>query len=395
MLEDVYLVDFLRTPFTKFSRKDYQKDPFYNIRPEELAAVVINKLIEKNGIKPEEIDEIITGTVLQVGEQWSFGGRHELFAARLPYTIPTMAVDRQCASSLTSVAIGAMEISTGMADIVLAGGVEKMSTVPMFDTPHIEINKKFLIDSKYAEYDLATGYVMGLGAEKLAEEAKISREEMDRFALRSHQLAYKALKEGYFKGEIVPMEVEIEGKKVTLDADQSIRPDTTLEKLSQLPPAFKPNGVITAGNSPPFNSGSAYVLLMSKSAVKKYGLTPMAKVKSFGFAGVPPALFGKGPVPASKKALEKAGLSPRQIDLWEINEAFAVVVLYTIKQLELEEERVNKRGGAIAIGHPLGATGARITGTLARQMVLEGKDYGVAAICIGGGQGGAIVLERV
>ena len=395
MLEDVYLVDFLRTPFTKFSRKDYQKDPFYNIRPEELAAVVINKLIEKNGIKPEEIDEIVTGTALQVGEQWSFGGRHEVFASRLPYNIPAMAVDRQCASSITSVSIGAMEISTGMADIVLAGGVEKLSKTPMFDNPNIEFNTKFLTDSKYAEYDLATGYVMGLTAENLAEEAKISREEMDRLSLRSHQLASKAVKEGYFKDEIIPMEVEIEGKKVTLETDQSIRPDTTLEKLSQLPPAFKPNGVITAGNSAPLNSGSAYVLLMSKSAVKKYGLTPMAKIKSFGFAGVPPAVMGKGPVPASKKALAKAGLSPRQIDLWEINEAFAVVVLYAIKQLELEEERVNKRGGSIAIGHPLGATGARITGTLARQMILEGKDYGVATLCVGGGQGASIVLERV
>ena len=395
MLEDVYIVDFQRTPFTRFTRKDYSKDPYYNIRPEELAAVVINKLIERNGIKPEEIDEIITGTALPVGEQWSYGGRHEVFAALLPYTIPAMHVDRQCASSLTSVAIGAMEISTGMADIVIAGGVEKMSKTPMFDNPHIEYNPKFLTDSKYAIYNLAIGYVMGLTAEKLAEEAKITREEMDRFALRSHQLAYKALKEGYFKGEIIPMEVEIEGKKVVLDYDQSIRPDTSLEKLAQLPPAFKPNGVITAGNSSPLNSGAAYVLLMSKNAVKKYGLTPMARIKSFGFAGVPPDVMGKGPVPASRKALEKAGLTVKQIDLWEINEAFAVVVLNAIRELGIEEDRVNKRGGAIAIGHPLGATGARIIGTLARQLVLEGKDYGVATLCVGGGQGGAMVLERV
>ena len=395
MLEEVYLVDYLRTPFTRFTRKDYSRDPYYNIRPEELAAIVINKLIEKNGIKPEEIDELITGTALQVGEQWSYGGRHEVFAGLLPYTIPAMAVDRQCASSLTSVAIGAMEISTGMADIVIAGGVEKMSKTPMFDNPHIEYNTKFLTDSKYAQYDLATGYVMGLTAERLAEEAKITREEMDRFSLRSHQLAYKAVKDGYFKGEIIPMEVEVEGKKVTLETDQSIRPDTTLEKLAQLPPAFKPNGVITAGNSSPLNSGAAYVLLMSKNALKKYGLTPMAKIKSFGFAGVPPYIMGKGPVPASKKALEKAGLTVKQIDLWEINEAFAVVVLNAIKELGIEEDRVNKRGGAIAIGHPLGASGARLIGTLARQLLLEGKDYGVATLCVGGGQGAAMVLERV
>ena len=394
MLEDVYIVDFLRTPFTRFSRKDAQKDPFYNIRPEELAGLVINSLIEKNGINPNEIDEIITGCALQVGEQWTFGGRHEIFAAKLPYTIPTMSVDRQCASSLSAVAIGAMEISSGMADIIIAGGVEKMSRTPMFDNPHIEINTKFLTDSKYAEYELTTGYVMGLTAERLAEEANISREEMDRFALRSHQLAWKAIQDGYFKNEILPVEVEVEGKKVSLNVDQSVRPDTSLEKLLQLPPAFKPNGKITAGNSAPLNSGAAYVVLMSKSALKKYGLTPMAKIRSFGFAGVPPAVMGKGPVPASKKALEKANLSVKDIDLWEINEAFAVVVLNAIKELGLDEESVNRKGGAIAIGHPLGATGARLVGTLARQLILEGKDYGVATLCVGGGQGGAIVIEK-
>ncbi len=264
MLEDVYLVDYARTAFTRFSRKDYQKDPFYNIRPEELAGMVINRLIEKNGIKAEEIDEIITGCALQVGEQWAFGGRHEIFAARLPYNIPTMAVDRQCASSLTTVSIGAMEISTGMADIVLAGGVEKLSRTPMFDNPHIEVNTKFLTDSKYIEYDLTTGYVMGLTAEKLAEEARIKREEMDRWSLRSHQLAWKAIQEGYFKDEILPIEVEVEGKKTVVNVDQSVRPDTSIEKLGQLPPAFKPNGTITAGNSAPLNSGASYVLLMSK-----------------------------------------------------------------------------------------------------------------------------------
>ncbi|MEM3972182.1 MAG: acetyl-CoA C-acetyltransferase [Saccharolobus sp.] len=394
MLEDVYIVDFLRTPFTRFSRKDAQKDPFYNIRPEELAGLVINSLIEKNGINPNEIDEIITGCALQVGEQWTFGGRHEIFAAKLPYTIPTMSVDRQCASSLSTVSIGAMEISSGMADIIIAGGVEKMSRTPMFDNPHIEINMKFLTDSKYAEYELTTGYVMGLTAERLAEEANISREEMDRFSLRSHQLAWKAIQDGYFKNEILPVEVEVEGKKVSLNVDQSVRPDTSLEKLLQLPPAFKPNGKITAGNSAPLNSGAAYVVLMSKSALKKYGLTPMAKIRSFGFAGVPPAVMGKGPVPASKKALEKANLSVKDIDLWEINEAFAVVVLNAIKELGLDEESVNRKGGAIAIGHPLGATGARLVGTLARQLILEGKDYGVATLCVGGGQGGAIVIEK-
>ncbi|MBP1357832.1 MAG: acetyl-CoA C-acetyltransferase [Sulfolobus sp.] len=394
MLEEVYIVDFLRSPFTRFSRKEPQMDAFYNIRPEELAGIVIGKLIEKNNLNPQDIDELITGCALQVGEQWSYGGRHEVFGAKLPYTIPSMSVDRQCASSISSVTIGAMEISTGMADIVIAGGVEKLSKVPMYDNPHIEINSKFLTDPRYAEYDLIVGYVMGLTAEKLAEEAKITREEMDRFSFRSHQLAYKAMREGYFKDEIIPVEVEVEGKKVVVSQDQSVRSDTSIEKLSKLPPAFKPNGVITAGNSAPLNSGASYVLLMSKNALKKYGLTPLAKIKSFGYAGVPPDVMGKGPVPASRKALEKANLKVKDIDLWEINEAFAVVVLNAMKELGIEEERVNKRGGAIAIGHPLGATGARLVGTLARQLTIEGKDYGVATLCVGGGQGGSIVVER-
>ncbi|MEM1627374.1 MAG: acetyl-CoA C-acetyltransferase [Sulfolobaceae archaeon] len=392
---EVYIVDFLRTPFTRFTRKELEKDPYYDLRPEELNAIVIRKLIEKNGINPKEIDEILVGTALQVGEQWHYGGRHTIFAARLPVEIPTVAVDRQCASSITTVAFGAMEIATGVADIVLAGGVEKMSKTPMFNNPYIIPNMKFMTDPTFAEYDMATGYVMGLTAEKLAEESGITREEMDKWSLRSHQLAWKALQEGYFKGEIIPIEVEKDGQKIRVEHDQSIRPDTSLEKLAQLPPAFKPNGVITAGNSAPLNSGAAFVLLMSKDAVKRYGLTPMARVKSIGFAGVHPAVMGKGPVPASKKALEKAGLRAKDIDLWEINEAFAVVTLYAIKHLEIEEDRVNKRGGAIAIGHPLGATGARLIGTLARQLILEGKDLGVATLCVGGGQGAALVIERV
>jgi acetyl-CoA C-acetyltransferase len=393
--ENVYIIDFLRTPFSRVTRKEPEKDPYYDIRPEELSGMIVRKLIERNNINPNEIDEIIVGTALQVGEQWHYGGRHTVFAARLPVTIPAMAIDRQCASSITTVAVGAMEIATGVADIVIAGGVEKMSRTPMYNNPFIIPNSKFLTDPTYAEYDLVTGYVMGLTAEKLAEESGITREEMDRWSLRSHQLAWKALQEGYFKGELLPIEVEKDGQKIVIDYDQSIRPDTSLEKLAQLPPAFKPNGKITAGNSSPMNSGASFILLMSKNALKKYGLTPMAKIKSVAFAGVHPAVMGKGPVPATKKALEKVSLRAKDIDLWEINEAFAVVTLYAIKHLEIEEERVNKRGGAIAIGHPLGATGARIIGTLARQLILEGKDLGVATLCVGGGQGAALVIERV
>ncbi|MEZ0290408.1 MAG: acetyl-CoA C-acetyltransferase [Sulfolobales archaeon] len=392
---DVFIVDILRTPFTRFSRREPERDPFYNIRPEELAGRVVRALIDRNSIKPEEVDEVLVGSALQVGEQWLYGGRHVVFAAKLPYTIPAAAIDRQCASSVTAVVYGALEIASGIADVVIAGGVEKMSKVPMYDNPHIDINPRFTSDPEYAEYELSTGYIMGLTAERLAEESGIKREEMDRWSLRSHQRAWRAYQEGYFKREILPIEVYVGESKQIIEMDQSIRPDTTLEKLAQLPPAFKPGGVITAGNSSPLNTGSAFVLLMSKEALSKYSLEPLAKIRSFAFAGVPPAVMGKGPVPASRKALEKAGLRARDIDLWEINEAFAVVTLYAIRELGLEEDRVNLRGGAIAIGHPLGATGARIIGTLARQLVIDSKDLGVATLCVGGGQGAAVVLERV
>ncbi|MEM0044272.1 MAG: acetyl-CoA C-acetyltransferase [Sulfolobales archaeon] len=392
---EVYVVDMLRTAFTRFSRREPEKDPFYEMRSEEIAGRVVRGLIERNNLNPNDIDDILVGSALQVGEQWLYGGRHVVFAARLPETIPAAAVDRQCASSITTVVYGALEIASGMADIVIAGGVEKMSRVPMYDNPHIDINPRFTSDPEYAEYELGIGYIMGLTAEKLAEESGIGREEMDRWALISHQRAWKAYQEGYFKKEILPIEIRSSSGRMILESDQAVRPDTTLEKLLQLPPAFKPGGVITAGNSSPLSSGSAFVLLMSKEALSRYSLQPLAKIRSFAFAGVKPSVMGKGPVPASLKALNKAGLKVRDIGLWEINEAFAVVTLYAIKQLGIEEERVNKRGGAIAIGHPLGATGARIIGTLARQMVLEGVDYGVATLCVGGGQGASLVLERV
>ena len=387
---------FARTAFTRFSRREPQRDDFWDLRPEEIAAVAVRHLFDKTHIPPEAVDDLLTGTALPVGEQWLYGGRHVVHAAKLPYTIPAAHIDRQCASSITTVGFGALEIATGMADVVIAGGVEKMSKNPMYENPHIEINPKFLTEEEYVRlYNLPIGYVMGLTAERLAEVSGIKREEMDAWSYRSHKKAVEAYEKGYFREEIVPVEVEREGQRRVINSDQSVRPDTTLEALAKLPPVFKPDGVITAGNSSPLNSGAAYVMLASGEAVKKYGLEPLAKIRAVAFAGVPPEVMGMGPVPASKKALEKAGLTVRQIGRWEINEAFAVVTLYAIKELGLDPEVVNTRGGAIAIGHPLGATGARIIGTLARQLQIDGVDFGVATLCVGGGQGAALVLERV
>ncbi|MEM0121435.1 MAG: acetyl-CoA C-acetyltransferase [Thermoprotei archaeon] len=394
-LEEAYIVGYLRSAFSRVSRKEPQADVYYPLRPEELAGIVVSKLIGKLGLNPVEVEDLLVGCALQTGEQWLYGGRHVVFAAGLPVEVPSVSVDRQCASSLTTVVMGGLELSSGMADIVVAGGVEHMSRSPMYGNQHIIPNPRFLEDEKYLAYDLKTGYIMGLTAERLAAEAGIKREAMDEFSLRSHRHAHSASLSGYFNDEILSIDVATQSGSIKVERDLSVREDTSMEKLASLPPAFKPDGLITAGNSSPLNSGAAFLVLASKHAIQKLGLKPLARLKSFGFAGVPPAVMGKGPVPASKKALEKAGLKVGDIGRWEINEAFAAVVLYAVNQLRLEVDRVNTRGGAIAIGHPLGASGARLIGTLARQLVADSVDYGVATLCVGGGQGAAVVLERV
>jgi acetyl-CoA C-acetyltransferase len=286
-----------------------------------------------------------------------------------------------------------MEIQTGNSDIVIAAGLEHMTHVPMTDNPHFLPNLNVL---KQAKYDMTTGFVMGQTAEKLATaERKFTREEMDEFSLGSHQKAAKAVKEGYFKDELMPIEVKNpDGSTEIVDHDLSIRPDTTLEALRQLPPVFKKTGVITAGNSSPLNAGASALILMSRDKAEEYGIKPLASIKSMGWAGVEPYIMGKGNVPASQKALKQAGLEVSDIDFWEINEAFAVVALYAMDKLGIDPKKVNTKGGAVAIGHPLGASGARLVGTLARILKQNKAKYGVATLCVGGGQGTAAVIER-
>ncbi|MGC8543427.1 MAG: acetyl-CoA C-acetyltransferase [Vulcanisaeta sp.] len=391
---EAYIVYFKRTAFSRVKREDPKFDVFYDISGPTLFSKLLIKAVEDIGIKPESIDHVIVGNALQGGDNWSMGGRIPLFLAKFPVNIPAMAVDMQCASSFDAIGIGAMEIWTGQADIVFAGGYEHLSRVPMYNNPYILPHMELVTNPEYAMYDMATGYVMGLTAEKLAVVKGITREEMDRWSLRSHMLATRAYEEGYFKDEILPIEVVKDGQKIIVDRDLSVRPNTSLEALAKLPPAFKPGGVITAGNSAPLNSGASLVVLMSGKMVKELGLKPLARVVSLGWAAVDPSIMGEGPVPASRKALAKAGLRVEDIDLWEINEAFAVVTLNAIKELGIDENRVNVKGGAIAIGHPLGATGARLVGTLARQLQLMGKEYGLATACVGGGQGYAIIIQR-
>lgn len=399
-MREVYIVGFLRTPFSRSRPKEPQRDVFHMIRGDELMAMVLDKLPEKVGISKKEVDRILVGCAFPVWENWAYGGKSPALLAKYPVEVSTTMMDMQCASSIITTMYAYLEIASGVADVVIAGGYEHMTRVPMgAENPHIFSNPKFLSE-EYKEYDMEVGFVMGLTAEKLFEEAKaefgLKKEDMDAWGVRSHKFAAKALQEGYFKGEIMPVEApQADGKKILVETDQSIRPNTTLEAVAKLPPAFKPGGVITAGNSSPLNAGASALMLMSKEKMKELGVEPIAKVKAFGYAGVPPNVMGKGPVPASKMALSKAGLKVSDISYWEINEAFAIVPLYAINKLGIEQERVNIKGGAIAIGHPLAASGARIIGTLARILQEKGGDYGLATACVGGGQGAAAIIERV
>ena len=391
---DVYLVYFKRTAFSRSRPKDPERDVFNGIRMDEALGRLIKKSVEDTGIKAEEINDVITGCAIQADENWTYGGRHPVFLAGLPFGVPAMSLDRACASSLNALTIGSMEISTGNSDIVLAGGMEHMTHVPLSDNPHIKPNIKLLVRPEYRKYEMNTSYSMGLTAEKLSELKNINREEMDRYSMESHKLAAKAQEEDFFKGEIMPLDVEKDGDIITVDRDQSIRADTTMEGLQKLQPAFTKNGVITAGNSSPLNAGASLVMLMSGKKVREYGIKPLAKVSSFAWAAVDPSIMGEGPVPASKKLLGKSGLKADDIDFWEINEAFAAVALNAMKEIGIPREKVNVKGGAIAIGHPLGATGARLAGTVSRILNEKKKDRGIATLCVGGGQGYSVLLER-
>ena len=393
-MKEAVLVDYLRTPFSRSRPKEPEKDKFNSFRMDELLARLVKTLVERKKIDQEEIGDLIVGCALGVGENWTYAGRIISVLAGLSVHVPSMQMDRQCGSSLSSAQIGAMEIQTGNSDVVVAGGMEHMTHVPMQDNPHFIPNLNVL---KQTKYDMQTGFVMGQTAEKLAvAERKFTREEMDQFSLESHQKAARALKEGFFKDELMPIEVkEKDGTTEVVDHDLSIRPDTTIEQLRQLPPVFKPKtGLITAGNSSPLNAGASAVILMSREKADEYGIKPMATIKSMGWAGVEPYIMGKGIVPASQKALKQAGLDADDIDFWEINEAFAVVALYAMDKLRIDPKKVNINGGGVAIGHPLGATGARLIGTIARTLKMKNAKYGLATACIGGGQGAAMILER-
>ncbi len=398
-MQEVVIAGYLRSAQSRSRPGDPGRDWFHTLRADELLARVLPELIKRTGVEPEEIDDFIVGSATGVGEQWTYGGRSPIFLADLPEGIAAKFVDQQCGSAMAAIHIGFMEIAQGFADVVMVGGLEHMTRVPMGGTTHdrglVALSTDLFLDPRYRHWDMMTATNMGLTAEKLAAQAGISREEMDEWALHSQQLAAKAQEEGFFNGEILPIEAQqADGSVMTVDRDQAVRADTTLEGLKSLRPVFKKDGLITPGNASPLNAAGTAMILMSADRARHKGIKPMAAIRSIGFVGVDPTVMGMGPVPASRKALDQIGLTPADVDFWEINEAFAVVALNCIKELGLEPGRVNVKGGGLAIGHPLGATGTRLVGTLARILEAEGGRWGCANACVGGGQGVATVIER-
>jgi len=368
-----------------------------NTRPDDMAGWVVKEALNRApGVKPEEVDDLVMGCSFPEAEQGLNVARLISYIAGLPYTVPGQTVNRFCSSGLQAIAIGAEHIMCGFADVIIGGGVESMSMVPMGGNKTVPNLK--LIEA-YPE-----GYTaMGVTAENVARKFGISREDQDAFALKSHQKAAAAVKGGKFKDEILPIKVKTqevsEDGKVTFrefvfDTDEGIREDTTMEALSKLRPAFSTTGSVTPGNSSPLNDGASAVVIMTKEKAKSLRLAPMATFRSFAVAGVPPEIMGIGPVEAIPKALKFAGVTLDQIDLFELNEAFASQALYCCRTLGLNMDKVNVNGGAIALGHALGNSGGRLTTTLVHEMKRRNARYGVVSMCIGFGMGAAAVFER-
>jgi acetyl-CoA acetyltransferase family protein len=401
-LKEVVIVDYLRTPMSRCRPTQPERDVFHQIPADILLSLVIKKIISRSKFNPSDINEVITGCANQVKENFLYGGRHPIFLGELPITVAAMGVDRQCGSSMSSIHIGAMEIMTGNSEIVLACGMEHMTRIPRgtdLTQRHTELGDKDKFPN-HAKYDLKTGYSMLQTAQQLWEQnLDITREDMDRWSINSHNRAIKARDDGFFDGEILPIEGTLpDGSKKLIKYDQSMRGGSTLETMTNLPlvsTGINKEPQITAGNSSPLNAGAACCVLMSRKRAEDLGIKPLVKIISMGWAGVSPGVMGQGPVPASKKALIQAGLHVEDINFWEINEAFAIVPLYAMKKLKIPAEKVNVKGGAIALGHPLGMTGVRLVGTLSRILIKERGKLGLATACVGGGQGVATIIEKI
>jgi acetyl-CoA acyltransferase len=368
-----------------------------SVHPTDLAATVIRSAVERvPGLDPKEIDDVILGCAMPEAEQGLNMARVALLRAGLPTDVPGQTVNRFCASGLQTIALAAQQVMSGMGDVVVAGGAESMSAVPMG-------GHHFAPNPAMAEMSPDVYLGMGLTAENVARRYEVSREDQDAFALRSHQRAIAAIDAGLFRDEIVPIDVEhvwfengrVQRSTMIFDTDEGPRRDTSAEALAKLKPVFAVNGTVTAGNSSQTSDGAAAVVVMSREKADALGVKPLARFVSFAVAGVPPEIMGIGPVAAIPKALKQAGLTIDQIDLIELNEAFAAQALAVIRALELDEEKVNVNGGAIALGHPLGCTGAKLTVQILHELRRRGGRYGLITMCIGGGMGAAGIVEML
>lgn len=389
---EAFVLDGVRTPIGRYG------GALSGVRPDDLAALVVRSVVERTGIDPSDVDEVVLGAANQAGEDNRNVARMAVLLAGLPDTIPGFTVNRLCASGLTALASARHMIAAGDADVVIAGGVESMTRAPWvtekpgrawakpgdsFDT---SIGWRFTNPA----FDADTTLSMPQTAERVAEEWQLTRDELDAFALQSHERALAAIKDGYFSNEIVAVPTR-DGE---VGVDEGPRADTSLERLARLRPVNKPDGLVTAGNSSSLNDGAAAVVVVSGRYAERHGLAPRARLVAAASAGVPPAIMGIGPVPATRKALERAGWTSGDLGAVELNEAFASQSLACIRDLDLDQSIVNRNGGAIALGHPLGASGTRLVVTLLGRMEREGATKGLATMCVGVGQGSALLVER-
>ena len=393
------VIDALRTPIGRYG------GALSSARPDDLAATTVAAAVERNAIDAEAVDEVYMGCTNQAGEDNRNVARMASLLAGLPVQVPGVTVNRLCASGLEAVSQGSRQLRLGEGELVLAGGVESMSRAPFVG---LKPERGFprggmeLVDStigwRFTNPRMAERYStesLGATAENVAERYRVTREDQDAFALESHRRAVAAAEAGRFDQEIVTVDVpQPKGEPVTIHADEGPRPDTSLERLAKLPAVFREGGTVTAGNSSGINDGAACVVLAGEERARQLAREPLARIVSVGAAGVDPAYMGIGPIPAVRKALRRAGLEIRDIDLMELNEAFASQVLACARELGVDHERLNVNGGAIALGHPLGASGARLLGTLVWELRRRGGRYGVATMCIGVGQGLAMVVEN-
>jgi 3-oxoadipyl-CoA thiolase len=398
-MPEAVILDALRTPIGRYG------GVLAPVRPDDLAARALAAAVERNALEPSTIDEVYMGCTNQAGEDNRNVARMASLIAGLPQEIPGVTVNRLCASGLEAVVQGARQIRLGEAELVLAGGVESMSRAPLvmlkpergFPRGNAQlvdttIGWRFINPSLTARYSTES---MGETAENVAERYGVSREDQDAFALESHRRAIAAAEAGRFDDEIVTVDVsQPKGDPVTIHADEGPRADTSLERLAALRPIFRGGGSVTAGNASQINDGAACCVVTSEERARELGREALARIVTSASAGVDPAVMGMGPVPSTRKALERAGLEPKDIDLFELNEAFASQVLASMRELGLDHDRLNVNGGAIALGHPLGCSGARLIGTLAHELRRRGGRYGVATMCIGVGMGMAAVIEN-